>query len=144
MGQRIKGQEVSVLAIVNGNVQAALTDVRSCEFAAQMEILREGYLGETTDRRDDIYRGVRGRMEIHFESSDVFAFWRTVIDRARRQVAGVRINIKATLNFPDGDRPILVLQDVYFGELPMTFGSRSDFGTASLEFEAQDFTVVQG
>src|SRR6185295_7931744 len=102
-----------------GVPQATITDIRSFEVAAQLEILREGYLGETTDRRDEIYRGVRGRMEIHFENGDVFNLMRGVVDRARRRnqtAIDEVINIKATLNFPGGGRPIVLIRDAFFGE----------------------------
>jgi hypothetical protein len=142
---RIKGQEVELLLVKGGVPQASITDVRSFEIAAQLEILREGYLGETTDRRDEIYRGVRGRMEVHFEGAAIFNLMRGVIDRARRRSAAAIdevINIKATLNFPGGDRPVILIRNAFFGEMPVTFGSRSDYGTLSLEFEAEDFTVL--
>jgi len=140
--QRIKGQEVEVLLVLKGQPLDTITDVRSFEMAAQMELLREGYLGETTDRRDDVYRGVRGRMELHFENADVFRLMREVIDRARRREPGTKVNVKATLNFPSGERPLVLIQDVFFGEIPMTFGGRTEYGTISLEFEAQDFSVL--
>jgi len=140
--QRIKGQDVSLLLVVKGQVVSALTDVRSFEMAAQLEILREGYLGETTDRRDEVYRGVRGRMEVHFESADVFKLVRAVIDRARRREPGTKINAKATLQFPNGDRPIVLVKDIYFGELPMNFPGRTEYGTVALEWEAADFQVI--
>jgi len=140
--QRVKGQEVEVLLIVKGEPKDTIKDIRSFEMEAQMEILKEGYLGETTDRRDDVYRGVRGRMELHFENQDILALFRQIVTRARRREAGTKINIKATLNFPNGDRPIIILQDVYFGAMPMNFGGRAEYGTSSLEFEASDFSVI--
>jgi hypothetical protein len=139
---RIKGQEIEILIVSKGKPLDTITDVRSFEMAAQMEILREGYLGEKTDRRDDVYRGVRMRMELHFENDDIFKLMRDVIDRARRREPGTKINIKATLNFPNGDRPRVLIQDVFFGEIPMAFGSRTDYGTVTLEAEAEDFAVL--
>lgn len=140
--QRIKGQEVEVLLIDGGEPRDTITDVRSFEFAAQLELLREGYLGETTDRRDEIYRGFRGKIEFHFENRDILSFTRSVIERARRRTPGVRINIKATLNFPNGDRPRILLRDCFFGEIPMSFASRSDYGSVSLDFEGEDYQVI--
>ena len=140
--QRIKGQETEVIFIANGEPQDNLTAVRSFEVAAQMEILREGYLGETTDRRDDVYRGIRGRMEIHLENQSILNFWRTIIDRARRREPGIRINVKSTLFFPNGQRPLIILPDVFFGELPMTFPDRASYLTSTFDFEADDFQLI--
>ena len=60
MAQRIKGQEVTVRFVQDGQVKAELNDIRSFEVGMQLEVLKEGYLGEFTDRRDDVYRGVTG------------------------------------------------------------------------------------
>jgi hypothetical protein len=49
--QRLKGQETSVLLVVNGAVQDTITDVRSFEIASKLELKEEGYLGEKTNRR---------------------------------------------------------------------------------------------
>lgn len=137
--QRIKGQETEVLFIANGVPQDNLTAVRSFEIAAQMEILREGYLGETTDRRDDVFRGIRGRMEIHLENESILNLWTTIVDRARRREPNIRINVKSVLQFPNGQRPIIVLPDVFFGELPMTFPDRGSYLTSTFDFEADTF-----
>lgn len=139
---RIKGQEIEILLVSKNQPLQTITDVRSFEMAIQTEILREGYLGETTDRRDEVYRGIRGRMELHFENDDIFNLIADVVDRARRREPGTKINVKATLNFPNGQRPRVLIPDVFFGEIPIGFGSRTDYGTLSLDFEAEDFRVL--
>lgn len=140
--QRIKGQEVEVLLIVDGTVQDTITDVRSFEVAAKLETKEEGYLGEKTNRYDEIFNGVRGRMELHFENKDVFTLLQSIIDRAKRRTPGTQINIKATLNFPNGDRPRVLVANAFFGEVPINFGSRGDYGTVSLDFQAEDVRVI--
>lgn len=139
---RIKGQEVELLLVENNVPLTSIADVRSFEMAAQLEILSEGYLGETTDRRDSIYKGYRGRMEVHFENRSVLDLMRRLVDKARKRSAGARINAKVTLAFPGGDRVRLLLKDLEFGEVPLSFGSRSDYGTISLDFEGADYTQI--
>ncbi len=139
---RLKGQEVEVILIVDGTVQDTITDVRSFEIAAKLEIKEEGYLGEKTNRYDEIFNGMRGRIEFHFENDDIFGLITSVVDRAKRRVPGVQINIKATFNFPNGDRPRVLVPNVSFGEIPINFGSRGDYGTMGLEFAAEDFQVL--
>jgi hypothetical protein len=139
---RIKGQEIEVLLILNGVLQDTITDVRSFEFAPQLEIKEEGYLGEKTNRKDEIFNGVRGRMELHFENKDIFDLMKAVIDRAKRRTPGTQINIKATLNFPNGDRPRVIISDVSFGEIPVAFGARGDYGTVGLDFQSEDLNFL--
>lgn len=140
--QRIKGQEVEVILVVDGTPQANITDVRSFEIAAKLELKEEGYLGEKTNRYDEIFNGIRGRIELHFENQDVFDLMKSVADRAKRRTPGTQINIKATLNFPNGQRPRVIIPDCFFGEIPINFASRSDYGTVGLEFNAADFNVL--
>lgn len=142
MAQRIKGQEVEVLLVVNGEPQGALFDIKSFELAFQQEILTEGYIGETTDRRDSIFKGVSGRFEAHVENESFLQFFTALIDKARRRVPGTQINIKVTLNFPNGDRPRILIPDAEFGELPLNFGGRSDYGAVSITFEAAEASIL--
>lgn len=137
--QRIKGQEVEVIIIVDGEAQDTITDVRSFEIAVKTELKEEGYLGEKTNRYDEIFNGIRGRMELHFENQDIFDLFTSVKDRAKRRTPGTQINLKATLNFPNGERPRVFIPNVFFGEMPMNFGGRGDYGTVGLEFSAEDF-----
>ena len=132
---RIKGQEVEVLIVANGVVQQTVTDIRSFELGVKMEILSEGFLGEKSDRKDDVFRGCRFRMELHHENQDALDLILAIIARAQRQTPGAQFNIKVTLNYPNGQRPRVILQNAFFGEIPMGFAGRTDYGTVTLEGE---------
>ena len=140
--QRIKGQEVEVSLIVDGEVAETTTDVRSFEFAYKLETKEEAYLGEKTNRYDEIFNGMRGRIEFHYENQDVFDIIKSIVDRAKRRTPGTQINIKATLNFPNGDKPRVLISDAFFGEIPLSFGSRADYGTVGIDFQASDGTIL--
>lgn len=142
MAQRIKGQEVEVLLVADGAPVDSLTDVRSFDVTFQLEILTEGYLGETTNRRDEVFNGISGSMELHFEDPGVFEFISAVVDRAQRRTPGVRVNIKATLAFPNGQRTRVIIQNAFFGDIPLSFGGRSEYGTLSLTYEAESLSVI--
>jgi hypothetical protein len=142
MAQRIKGQSVEIIIVSNGVPLTNITTIRSFEMSFQTEILREGYLGETTDRRDSIFRGISARMSLHVENQDILALFTQIVDKARQRVPGLQVNVKVTLNFPNGQRPRVMIPDVEFGELPFNFGSRSDYGEVSLSMEAQQATII--
>jgi len=142
MAQRIKGQEVSLSVIIDGRALEAAADFRSFEVAPKLDKKEEGYLGETTNRYDEIFNGVRGRAELHFESQEIFTLMQAVIDRATRRTPGVQVNIKATLQFPNGQRLRVALRDVVFGEMPINFGSRADYGAMTLDFECSNIAVI--
>ena len=88
---RIKGQETSLDVIVNNVVQQNFIDVKSLETEEQLEIIKEGYLGETTDRRDMVYRGFSGRLEAHIENRKYLDFRQQMVDKARRMNIGQRL-----------------------------------------------------
>lgn len=142
MGQRIKGQEVEIVLLVNGTPRDNLTTARSIEIRFKTEILQESYLGETSDRYDTIFRGVAGNIEFNFDNPEVFNIIRSVISKARRRTPGDQINIKAVLKFPNGQRVRIVIRDVEFGEMPVTFGSRADYGVFRIEYAATEAQIL--
>lgn len=142
MGQRIKGQEVEVLLIVNGAVKSTLTAVKSFNFNFDLETKSEGFLGETSNRVDSVFNGISGDMEYQFDSRDILDLVAQIVDKARRRVAGVGINIKTTLNFPDGSRARVIIPNAEFGAIPVGFSGRTEYGTVRLAYTATDARVI--
>ena len=140
--QRIKGQETIIEVTKDNEVVDAITDVRSMEVAGVMEILSEGYLGETSDRRDEIFKGVRGRIEMHLEKSATLDFMMDIINRATRRDPSVKVNFKTTLQFPSGERRRILIRNIFFGEMPLGFGGRAEYGTFGIDFESGDRPVL--
>ncbi|KKN72083.1 hypothetical protein LCGC14_0414780 [marine sediment metagenome] len=135
--QRIKGQEVEVIAIINGVPQASLSAIRSFSMTYQMEIKSEGYLGEKTNRRDSVFNGIAARMELHTNDPGILTTINSIVDKARRRVPGVVINVKVTLNFPSGRRARVVIPNVEFGDIEVATSSRTDYTTVTMPFEAE-------
>lgn len=142
MAQRIKGQEVEVIFILNGVAQQTITDVRNFEMSWLTEIIKEGYLNETTDRYDSVFHGIKGKMDLHFENADVFQLIQAVVDKAQRRTPGTKVNVKATLNFPNGQRVRLIVPNVEFGEFPLNFGGRAEYGSITADFNAPQAMIL--
>jgi hypothetical protein len=142
MTQRIKGQEVEIILLVNNEPRENLTTCKSLEWTFKTELLQEGYLGETTDRYDTVYKGVSGNMEFHFNSIEPFNIARSVISKARRRTPGDKINVKFTCNFPSGKRARIVIPDLEFGPMPFGFSERSGYGSFKIDFAASDANVL--
>jgi hypothetical protein len=140
--QRLKGQETELRLIVDNEVQDTITDIRSFEMGIQLEILKEGYLGETTMRRDEVFNGVTGKMELHFENEDIFTLFQTIVDRARRRQPGTKINAKTSVRFPNGQNKVIMISNIFFGEIPLNFPGRAEYATTSLNFEAEDYQTI--
>lgn len=142
MSQRIKGQEIFVSVLVNGVEQASLHDIKSFSITPNFDVLEEGYLGETSNRFDEVFKGVGVEMEVHTEDEGVFAFLEAVKDRAIRRTPGTTINIQATLQYANGQRPRIILKDVFFADLPLNIGSRTDYASFKLSGKCSDFKRI--
>ena len=127
---------------MDNEVQDTITDIRSFEMNIQLAILTEGYLGETTMRRDEVFNGVTGRVELHFENESIFTLFQTIVDRARRREPGRKIYAKTSVRFPNGQNKVIMISNIFFGEIPMNFPGRAEYATVSLSFEAEDYQII--
>lgn len=139
--QRIKGQEVSVLIVTDGALEAELTDIQNFNAEMMVEQIAQGYLGEKTERHDDIYKGTKGDFEMNHHSQDWFTFINAIISRAKRETPDVKFNISAILSFPNGQTPTVLFPDAKFGALPLNIGSRGDYLKTKVDFVVDDFEV---
>lgn len=142
MAQRIKGQECEIIMIADSKPLDTITTIKNFEFSFLLEILSEGYMGETTERKDSIFKGISGKLDLHIENQSILTFAQLVVDKARRREAGVQVNIKSTLNFPNGQRPRIVIPSVEFGEMPFGFGGRSEYLNVTLNYAAAEAQVI--
>ncbi len=142
MAQRLKGQEVNITVMLDGVEQLSLRDVKNLTITPNFDRLTEGYLGETTDRYDELFKGVAVEFEVHTEDPGFVDFIAAVKNRATRRTPNTVINIFATLNFPSGQRVRIVLRDCFFADLPFNVGSRSDYGSVKLSGAASDFEKI--
>ena len=135
---RVRGQEVSVQVVQNGRIVAELTDVKSFDVEFQMDVMKEGYLGEFTDRRDDMFKGISGKIEFHIENNAPFDFINAIVQRSQSRVKGTQFNVQSTINLPNGQVKRLLVNDIFFSNVPVNVSGRSDYVTNSLPYEAAD------
>jgi len=72
--QRLKGQEVSILIVRDGNLEDTLVDIQNFNLELEFEIKTQGYLGEKTNRRDMIFNGAKFDMELNLHTEDYLSF----------------------------------------------------------------------
>lgn len=143
MSERLKGQEVSVVFVsATEGLESAITDVRSLDIQFDLDTMDEGYLGQTSNQRDDIYKGMSGKAELHIQSADILSLIQRIVERSRRRLPGETIQIIATFNFPTGGRRRIMIPDCKFGNIPINIASRSDYASVSFEFTADDGRVL--
>jgi hypothetical protein len=141
---RVKGQEVQILWVAGGNLQDTLTDTKDFEFGPKLEIKEEGFLGETTNRHDEVYNGIKFSGTLQLHTQDWFGMQQTIIQRARRQQPDVVFNVSAVLDFPNGQTPSILISDAHFGPQTQQVRSRGDYVTVKIDGAADDFTYTSG
>jgi hypothetical protein len=140
--QRIKGQEVAILITQDSQLQDTLTDIQNFNLEAQFEIKSQGYLGEKTNRKDEIYNGCKFDLELNLHKQDWFTFQNNIKNRAQRITPDTIFNITGVFSFPNGDTPTVLIPDVHFGPQPLNITSRGDYVKVKLEGEADDFNAT--
>lgn len=131
--QRIKGLDSEIQVVVDGVVQASLTEITNFEVQEGFELKEEGYIGEKSNRYDEVYKGVTASLELHHHDPGWWTLVQAVKARAQRRTPGTQINIKATLNYPNGRRQRIMIPNVFIdGDLGMAFASRTDYGMSKL------------
>lgn len=133
MSQRIKGQEIVINIVNAGVLEDTLTSVQSFNDEDLLELIMKGYLGETSNRGDEIYNGTKFDLELHLQSQDWFKFKQSVRARARRQQPDLVFNVTVTWFFPNGDTPTVTYADVNWGPIPTNVSSRGDYVKAKME-----------
>jgi hypothetical protein len=140
---RIKGQETRVLIIRDGDLQARIDSISSSELTIDLEILEEGYIGETSNRFDSVFNGVSINLTGHTTNDQVMQLASAIVDRAaRRAGAAVRIDVAFVYIFPNGILTTWTIPDVQFGPFPMNTGSRTEYTEFTLEGQASEFVLA--
>lgn len=123
-----------------------MTAFKSLTIQYDFATIDEGYLGETTMRKDDIFNGVSGAVELDAESQDLFTFLDFIKRRAQRDptisLANARINMTARFTFPNGQTPRVVVRDMKFDAAGPNVGGRDTYVGVSLPYKAEDARVL--
>lgn len=132
--RRIRGQEVQVRITLNNQILRTLTAVENLTVTANISLLEKDYLGDTTTRLDEMFKGASFELSFDPESTDCFKLIQAIIDRASRRTAqsNVHINVVATFSFPNGQRPRVTLGDCKFSDIPIGVGGRDQYVNVKL------------
>ena len=138
---RIMGQDVSILIVQDGELQDTLTAISNFEGELEFEIISKGYLGEKTERKDMVFKGVKFNGELNPFTQDIFAFAQSVKDKAQRINVDTMFNVTGIFTFPNGDTPELLFTDCAFGPIPIGVGSRTDYVKSKFSGECSDVDI---
>ena len=141
--QRLRGQECTLIIIRDGEVETELTDIASFNWSAVAESMATGFLGERTERTDDIYKHCKGDFELQLHSAAAWTNFRAAVKaRQQRITPDVQFNIALVESYPNGDEQTITFSDVKFAEFPQSIGSRTDYVKVKIDFMCDDYSVA--
>lgn len=125
--QRIKGQSIEVRIVSGTSVVASLNSISSMSHNTVLEIKEDGFLGEKTNRYDEIFNGYKGDFENQPNDASYHSFEDLVVARATQERPELVFNIIITEIFPNGSSAVITYLDVKFGNIDGSVGSRPDY-----------------
>lgn len=129
---RARGQEVTVLIVRAGTLEAELTDIKSFNAEDTFELKEQGFLGEKAKRFDMIYNGCKFDLEMQLHSTDWWKFKAAARAKAMRDTPDVVFNISAVIEFDNGQTAAVTFPDVSFGPMPEAVPAREDYVNVKL------------
>ena len=140
--QRIKGQEVNLLLVRDGN-PSPIGRAQSATVTLDIERLEDEYIGETSMVYDAIFNGIQIEADFHIENSAILDFADAVKLRAERRIGAVlRVDSALTLAFPNGTVTSITLIDLEFAEFPIEVGSRKDYVSVKLDGKTAQYKII--
>lgn len=138
---RLKGQEVEIRLTRAGSVENAIAAIGTFNDQVMLETKQDGFLGELTDRFDDVMRGYGFDLEFQVSEASWIDFQTAMIDRSQRSTPDVLFNVIRTDFYSNGDTLVITYMDVKFGAQPTTIASRGDFVKVKLEGKCSQRSV---
>jgi hypothetical protein len=139
---RATGQDTTIFIVVAGDPVDEITAIASFDITWKFSIKSEEYVGETHPRKDDFYEGLSGRIEYHGESAAALTLIQAIQARAQNRGLATKIGCKSTIQFPDGERAMINVPNMFFSDIPMNVPSRTDYVKFTLSWEAEDGKIV--
>jgi len=143
MANRIKGQEVSVQLVTDGNVESEITEIMDFEGTYEFEELQQGYLGQKADDVDYIFKVISGKFSAHMHNDAAMDYAQKILDKAQRKTPDLVFNIVGVFEFPDGTTRSMTITDCAFGNIPFTVGSRGDYVKVDFQFKSKSMLSVR-
>lgn len=138
---RLKGQEVEIRVIAAGSVVQEINAIATFNDNVMFELKEDGFLGEVTNRFDEILNGYGGDFEFQVTEAAWYEFIQRIEDRAKRVTPEVIFNVIRTDFFSNGSTAIVTYEDVKWGASPTTIASRGDFVKVRLEFRTSKRSI---
>lgn len=142
MKQGIKGQDTVLQIIKGGKVESSLTSVKDFSIQFDIDVLSNGYIGETTERKDEIFKGVSGKVTLDWTDPGVVTFQDNLVKRARRELPYFSVNILTTITDSSGSTKRIIIPDAFFENPDANMGGRDNYMETTLTFQASEYVIL--
>jgi hypothetical protein len=143
MSQRVKGQETTLLVIIDGELRQRIDTIQNFDMEFELDLLEEGYIGEVANRFDSIFNGCKVEFTGHMTSREALDVADVIVGRAQRRTGGAtRIDITVTLKFDNGDLPSVLFSDVFFETVPFNTGGRDEYVEFTLSGKCSNYQIT--
>lgn len=140
---RLLGRDVSIRMSQGGVPLATITAIKSFTFELRVRNLKDGLLGETGQRQDEIFDEVGGSFVIQPEDPEVFTFMKFIADRAiSRAFDEGQVTINFRCNFPNRGLARIVIPSPAFDTMPFNASARDAYTELSVSYAAESFTLL--
>jgi hypothetical protein len=143
MDPRLKGQEISIRVTENGVVTDTLDSITTFNDEMKLETKEDGFLGERTNRFDEILNGYGGDFEMHTAKASWIRFQQAIADRATRRKPNTVFNVIRTDLFANGSSLVFTYADVKWGAQPTSVGGRGEFVKVKAGFVCSERHVIE-
>lgn len=141
-GGRVLGQEVSILVLQDGVLLEELKPIRNFSGTDRLRMLDVGYLGEKTNRKDQLFDGMTFEFEMHVSKAQFWTFKQAVRDKAQR-TRDIIFNITGVFVLPDGSIITETFEDVAWGEIPTNVPERGDYVSVRISGAASNPSAIE-
>jgi hypothetical protein len=136
---RFIGQDTELLISVDGKPLSNITAIASHEFTVKINMIEKGYVGELSDRLDEVFKGISGAFEAHDSDGSVLELVSTIMARAQRRIPPIpKVTVKTVIVFPEnGRRALITMPDAKFGDIPVGVSDRESHGSFRFTYGAE-------
>jgi hypothetical protein len=133
---KTKGADCTLtLAGPSGSVD--IPDILEASIDLDIKILEEYYLGRYGADYDEMFNGMAGSLRYHMQTTTALSVQQKIEDRAaRRSPAGEVWNLTCSIQFDNGSRARITIEDLKFGGVPIKIGGQQQFVEGSLEWKS--------
>lgn len=124
----------------DGALVDELQAVGSFNDEVKLEIKEDGFLGEPTNRVDQILNGYGGDLEVQVNSPSYLTFVASVEAKGKREAFPI-FNVVQTQLYANGQTAVITYPDVSWGAIPTSVGGRPEYAKVKLPFACSDRTV---